>query len=84
MELLRHRIRAPGATIDDEKFDGCYQQLPAAVWIGRVVPFDNELASMLIRRLVCSIEFGPDSAAYPIVLCPNWLRQLQWRADTDA
>jgi hypothetical protein len=30
-ELLLHRIRAPEASIDDEKFDDCYQQLPAAV-----------------------------------------------------
>ncbi|CDG80804.1 putative uncharacterized protein [Janthinobacterium agaricidamnosum NBRC 102515 = DSM 9628] len=83
-ELLVHRIRAPGASIDDETFHDCYQQLPAAVWIGRIVPLDNESASTLIRRLVCSIEFGLDSATYPIVLCPNWLRQLQWRAQTDA
>lgn len=83
-DLLLHRIRAPGASIDDEKFDDCYQQLPAAVWMGRVVPLDNELASTLIRRLVCSIDFGLDSATYPIVLCPNWLRRLQWRAHADA
>lgn len=83
-ELLLHRIRAPGASIDDEKFYDCYQKLPAAIWIGQVVPFDNELASTLIRRLVCSIDFGLDLATYPIVLCPNWLRQLQWHAHTDA
>lgn len=83
-ELLLHRIRAPGASIDDEKFDDCYQQLPAAVWIGRIVPLDNDSASTLVRRLVCSIDFGLDSATYPIVLCPNWLRQLQWRAHADA
>lgn len=83
-ELLLHRIRAPGASIDDEKFDDCYQQLPAAVWIGRVVPLDNEPASTLIRRLVCSIDFGLDSATYPVVLCPNWVSQLQWRIHADA
>ncbi|WP_245937010.1 ATP-binding protein [Undibacterium pigrum] len=83
-ELLLHRIRAPGVSIDDEKFDDCYQQLPAAVWIGRVLPFDNEPAPTLIRRLVCSVDFGLDSVAYPIVLCPNLLRQLQWRAHADA
>lgn len=83
-ELLLHRIRAPEASIDDEKFEDCYQQLPAAVWMGRVVPLDNEPASTLIRRLVCSIDFGFDSATYPIVFCPNWLRRLQWRAHADA
>jgi hypothetical protein len=83
-ELLLHHIRAPGASIDDEKFYNCYQQLPAAVWIGRIVPLDNDPASTLIRRLVCSIDFGLDSATYPIVLCPNWLRQFQWRAHADA
>lgn len=83
-ELLLHRIRAPGASIDDEKFGDCYQQLSAAIWIGTVVPLDNEPALTLIRRLVCSIDFGLDSATYPIVLCPNWLRQLRWRAHADA
>lgn len=82
-ELLFHRLRAPGLSIDDDKFSDCYQQLPAAVWIGQIVPLDDELASTLIRRLVCSIALGLDSATYPIVLCPNWLRQLQWRAHTD-
>lgn len=82
-ELLLHRIRAPRASVDGKKFDDCYQRLPAAVWIGRVVPLDNEPASTLIRRLVCSIDFGLDSATYPIVLCPNWLRKLQWRAHAD-
>ena len=28
--------------------------------------------------------FSLDSATYPIVLCPNWLRQLQWRTHVDA
>jgi hypothetical protein len=83
-ELLFHRLRAPEASIDDEKFDDCYRDLPAAVWIGRIVPLDSELASTLIRRLVCSIDFGLDTATYPIVLCPNWLRQLQWHAHADA
>lgn len=82
-ELLLHRIRAPRAFVDGKKFDDCYQQLPAAVWIGRVVPLDNEPASTLVRRLDCSIDFGLDSATYPIVLCPNWLRKLQWRAHAD-
>ncbi|MBE2967033.1 ATP-binding protein [Burkholderia cepacia] len=83
-ELLLHRIRAPEAPIDDEKFDDCYQQLPAAVWISGVVPLDDELAPTLIRRLVCSIDFGLDAATYSVVLCPNWLRRLQWRAHADA
>lgn len=83
-EFLLHRFRAPEACIDEKKFDDCYQQLPAAVWIGQVVPLDNELASTLIRRLVCSIDFGLDTASNPIVLCPNWLRQLQWHAHSDA
>lgn len=83
-ELLFQRIRAPGASIDGEKFIDCYQQLPAAVWIGRVAPLDNEPASTLIRRVVCSIDFGLDSATYSFVLCPYWLRILQWNARADA
>jgi len=83
-ELLLLRIRAPGGPINGEEFGDCYQQLPAAIWMGRLVPLDNEPAPTLIRRLVCSIDFGPDSATYPIMLCPNRLRQLQWRAHVDA
>ncbi len=91
-ELLLHRIRAPGDSVYDEKFDDCYQQLPAAVWIGWVVPLDNEPASTLIRRLVCSIDFGLDSArpipscsartgCAPVVCacrCPWRLHRRQW------
>lgn len=83
-EFLLHRIRAPGASIDEAQFGDCYQQLPAAVWIGRVMPLDDKLALTLIRRLVCSIDVGLDSATYPIVLCPNWLRKLQWCAHAEA
>lgn len=83
-ELLLHRIRTPRSSIDVEKFDDCYQQLPAAVWIGRMMPLDIEPASTIIRRLVCSIDFSLDTATYPIVLCPNWLRELEWRAHADA
>lgn len=79
-ELLLQRIRAPIASIDDEEFDNCYQRLPAAVWLGQIVPLDNDPALTLIRRLVCSIDYGLDAAAYPIVLCPYWLHKLQWRA----
>lgn len=75
-EHLLRRIRAPGAPIDDVEFGDCYQKLPAAVWIGQVVPLDNNLASTLIRRVASSIGLGFDSSTYPIVLCPNWLRQL--------
>ncbi len=82
-QLLFHRIRSPGISNDYETFDECYRQLPAAVWIGHVVPLDNKPASTLIRRLVCSIDIGFDSATYPIMLCPNWLRKLQWRAHVD-
>src|SRR3546814_12829105 len=49
--------------------------------MGRLEPLDNEPAPTLIRRLVCSIDFGLDSATYPIALCPYWLRKLQWRED---
>tara|TARA_R110001599_G_scaffold60712_2_gene168578 strand:+ start:7298 stop:7669 length:372 start_codon:yes stop_codon:yes gene_type:complete len=30
------------------------------------------------------IDVGLDSATYPIVLCPNWLRKLQWCAHAEA
>lgn len=74
-----YRFRAPLAQVDGDDFDACYHELSAAVWLGRVVPLDEELAPTLIRRVVCSIDMGFDSAAYPFALCPNWLERLRWR-----
>lgn len=75
------RIRAPRLQADGDAFDDWYQELTAAVWLGQVVPLDNELAPTLIRRLVSS--FGMDSPLYPITLCPNWQRRLRWRAHDE-
>ncbi len=83
-DLVLHRIRAPGLSVADATFDDCYQKLPAAVWIGGFVPLDGAPAPPFIRRLVCSVDFGFDSAAYPIMICPGWLRQLEWRAHANA
>lgn len=83
-EFLLLRIRAPGAPINGEEFGDCYRQLAAAVWLGRLVPLDHEPAPTLIRRLIRSVDVGLDSATYPIVLCPNWLRQLHWWEHADA
>lgn len=78
-----YRLRAPWAPIEGQKFRDCYHALPAAVWLGQFVPLDDDPAATLVRRVVCSIEFGPDSAAYPITICPNWLRKLRWRPHAD-
>ncbi|WP_053843440.1 ATP-binding protein [Paracidovorax avenae] len=78
-----HRLRAPMAANDAADFDACYHELPAAVWLGRYLPLDEELAPTLVRRVTCSVDIGFDSAAYPIVLCPNWLMKLRWRAHVD-
>jgi len=76
-EYRLYRIRAPRLRGHGDAFRDWYQELPAAVWLGQVVPLDGELAPTLIRRLVSS--FGIDAPAYPITLCPNWLRRLRWR-----
>ncbi|MCY1286293.1 hypothetical protein D9M70_352620 [compost metagenome] len=76
-----YRIRAPRLRADGDAFWDWYQELPAAVWLGQVVPLDDELAPTLVRRLVSS--FGMDAPAYPSTLCPNWLRRLQWRAHDE-
>lgn len=76
-----YRIRAPQLRADGEAFGDWYQELPAAVWLGQVVPLDDELAPTLVRRFVSS--FGMGTPAYPITLCPNWLRQLRWRAHDE-
>lgn len=80
-EYRLHRIRAPRLRADDDDFWKWYHELPAAVWLGQVVPLDGELAPTLVRRLVSS--FGMDAPAYPITLCPNWLRRLQWQRHED-
>src|SRR5690606_5777809 len=75
-----YRFRAPSARTDGEDFDQCYATLPIAVWLGQHVALDNELAPTLVRRVVCSVDMGFDAAAYSLVLCPNWVMRLRWRA----
>ncbi len=77
-EYRLHRIRAPRLRANGDDFWNWYQELPAAVWLGQVVPLDAVPAPTLVRRLVSS--FGMEAPADPIVLCPHWLRRLQWRA----
>lgn len=81
--LSEHRLsrfRAPSVQTNGENFDQCYARLPIAVWLGRHVAFDDELAPTLVRRVVCSVDMGFDAAAYPFALCPNWLMRLRWHA----
>lgn len=78
-----YRFRAPSAQTDGGDFDQCYATLPIAVWLGRHVALDEELASTLVRRVVCSVDMGFDAAAYPLALCPNWLMRLRWRAHDE-
>ena len=66
-----YRFRAPWAETDSEDFDDCYAKLPIAVWLGQYVPLDNDLAPTLVRRVVCSVDMGFDTAANPFALCPN-------------
>lgn len=77
-ELHQFRIRAPGIDIDGEDFWDCYNALPASVWLGRLVPFDNDLAPTLVRRVLISLGPGFDSPRLSIAICPNWLRRLRW------
>lgn len=77
-ELHQFRIRAPGIDIDGEDFWDCYKALPASVWLGRLVPFDDDLAPTLVRRVLGSLGSGFDSPRLSIAICPNWLRRLRW------
>lgn len=84
--LSEHRIyrfRAPSAETDSEDFDDCYARLPIVVWLGQYVALDNDLAPTLVRRVVCSVDMGFDTAAYPFALCPNWVKRLCWRAHDE-
>lgn len=78
-----YRFRTPSAQTDRMDFDQCYVTLPIAVWLGRYVALDDELAPTLVRRVVCSVDMGFDAAGYPFALCPNWLTRLRWRAHDD-
>lgn len=82
-EHLLYRIRAPSAETDSEDFDDCYARLPIVVWLGQYVALDNDLAPTLVRRVVCSVDMSFDAAAYPFVLCPNWVMKLRWRTHDD-
>lgn len=78
-----YRFRAPLAQTDGEEFDECYARLPIAVWLGQYVALDNELSPTLVRRVVCSVDMGFDASAYPLALCPNWVRKLRWHAHDE-
>lgn len=78
-----YRFRAPSAQTDREDFDQCYATFPLAVWLGKHVALDNELAPTLVRRVVCSVDMGFDAAAYPFALCPNWVKRLRWRTHDE-
>lgn len=75
-----YRFRAPSAETGGEDFGDCYTRLPIVVWLGQYVALDNDLAPSLIRRVVCSVDMGLDTAAHPFALCPNWADTLRWRA----
>ena len=77
-ELHQFRIRAPGLDIDGEDFWDCYNALPASVWLGRLLPFDDDLAPTLVRRVLGSLVSGFDSPRLSMSICPNWLRRLCW------
>ncbi len=77
------RFRAPLAQTDGEDFDDSYATLPIAVWLGQYVALDDELAPTLVRRVVCSVDMGFDTAAYSFALCPNWVKRLRWSAHDD-
>lgn len=82
-EYRLHRIRAPNLQVDGDEFLDWYNDLPAAVWLGQIVPLDAEPAPTLVRRLVSSL--GMDAPDYQIILCPSWLRRLRWQAhDQDS
>lgn len=74
-----YRFRAPSAETDSRDFNDCYAGLPIVVWIGQYVAPDDDLAPTLVRRVVCSVDMGFDTAAYSFALCPNWVKRLRWR-----
>lgn len=78
-----YRLRAPSADTEGEDFNDCYARLSAAVWLGQHVALDDDLAPTLVRRVVYSVDMGFDAAAYPLALCPNWMKRLRWRADGE-
>lgn len=83
-ELDQLRISAPGLDISSEDFWGCHKGLPASVWVGRLMPFDDNLAPTLVRRVLGSLGPGFDSPGLSLVICPNWLRRLRWAEHRNA
>lgn len=75
------RIRAPKLENEIGDFEQSYRNLPAALWLGKTIPLDEELSPNLIRRFVSS--FSQEAPKHPIALCPNWMRHLGWKLHQD-
>ncbi|EBS3742193.1 hypothetical protein DQY98_20040 [Salmonella enterica subsp. enterica serovar Saintpaul] len=76
-EYQVYRISAPQIHISDAKFMAWYQSLPAVVWLGKMIPLDEDLAPTIVRRVVSSIG-TMSSPGYAITLCPNIQMLLGW------
>ncbi|HHO0420721.1 TPA: AAA family ATPase [Klebsiella quasipneumoniae] len=73
-----YRFRSPQLSAHTEEFWKWYGSLPAAVWLGEIVPLDEEIATTIVRRIVSSI--GTMSLQdFPITLCPNLQSFLGWQ-----
>lgn len=73
-----YRFRSPQLSAHTEEFWKWYGCLPAVVWLGEIVPLDEEIAPTIVRRIVSSVGtmYLQD---FPITLCPNLQPFLGWQ-----
>ena len=81
-EYQVYRISAPQIHISVAKFMAWYQSLPAVVWLGKMIPLDEDLAPTIVRRVVSSIG-TMSSPGYAITLCPNIQMLLGWHESSE-
>ena len=73
--MKRIRAHAMGADSKHQDIDE-FTLLPGAAWAGYPRPLSSNPARTIVRRL--STSWNPEVPRFRIVICPYWLRQLDW------
>lgn len=76
------RLRVPHFDCtSDEGLDNWLEQLPDAYWIEGIRTQNGNPSPTIVRRL--SVRYLRDIPTFQLVICPNWLRRLDWHCPDD-
>jgi hypothetical protein len=78
-KLTAERLRVPFLKTSGEDFEVWRMSIPRAIWLEEIVPLIDEPAETIVRRFQESEV--PDIPRDMLVICPVWLRILNWRSD---